>query len=245
MAAAKERIEFDPRSFLAKLNGDWSSERFSAGETIYSQGDFADTVFYLKSGSAKVTVTSKSGKGAVPSILEPGEFFGVNCLIGIRLRRATVSATTNCVVLLLRRDAMMRALRDEPDVSMAFISYLLHRSNRAQEDIVAHHINSSEKRLARLLMRLASYSKDGKLQLPHGKVSQEALAEMVGTTRSRISYFMNNFRRLGYIDYDGDVGDMHVYPSLFTVLLEDDAQDGYPLDTRVQPQPILKRSVRR
>ena len=169
MAVEKERIEFDPRKFLTKLNRDWATEKYNAGEIIYSQGEFADSVFYVKAGSGKITVTSKSGKSAVPAILEPGEFFGVNCLIGVRLRRSTASATTNCVILRLEREAMMRALRDEPEVSMAFISYLLHRSNRAQDDIVDHLVNSSEKRLARLLMRLASYSKDGKLGPHHGK----------------------------------------------------------------------------
>jgi CRP/FNR family transcriptional regulator, cyclic AMP receptor protein len=137
---------------------------------------------------------------------------------------------------------MMRALRDEPDVSGAFISYLLHRSNRTQDDIVDHLFNSSEKRLARLLMRLASYSKDGKLGPHHGKTGQEALAEMIGTTRSRISFFMNKFRRLGY---SGDTRDLQVYPSLYSVLVEDDAHLRYTEEARAKPPRAPKRPVRR
>jgi len=227
MAASKKRIAFDPKDFLAKIGSGRTNENFSAQDVIYAQGDAASTVYYLQKGKAKITVTSEAGKEAVLAILGPGEFFGESCLNGHSRRMGTVTAMTECSIMRLEKAAMVRVLHDEPKFADVFITYLLHRNSRVQEDLVDQLFNSSEKRLARTLLLLANFGKESKPEPVIAKISQETLAEMIGTTRSRVSFFMNKFRRLGFIDYNGDThGDLHVHTSLLNMVLHDGELNG-------------------
>jgi CRP/FNR family transcriptional regulator, cyclic AMP receptor protein len=205
MANKAKKIPFDPKVFLATVDGGRSIAKYRKGETVFSQGKPADAVFYIQKGKVKVTVVSEQGKEAVVAILGPDEFCGEGCLTGQPLRLATATAMTDCEVMRLEKAAMIRVLREEPAFSGMFVSHLLARASRVEADLVDQLFNSSEKRLARALLLLANFGKDGRPEPIIAKISQETLAEMIGTTRSRVSFFMNKFRKLGLIDYNGQI----------------------------------------
>jgi CRP/FNR family cyclic AMP-dependent transcriptional regulator len=219
--AKSARNEFDPQAFLAKVGDGKTVLTFHKNETVFSQGDAADTVFYIQKGRVKVVVLSEQGKEAVVGIFEPGQFFGEGCLNGQPLRISTTTALEDCVITAIAKTAMLAALHDEPKFSELFMSYLLTRNSRIEEDLVDQLFNSSEKRLARLLLLLANFGKEGSLQPIKVHVSQETLAEMIGTTRSRVSFFMNKFRKLGLISYNGQI---EVHNSLLNAVLHDTPQ---------------------
>lgn len=185
---------------------------------MFAQGDCADSIFYIHKGKVKVAVLSNQGKEAVVAILGTGQFFGEGCLAGQTHRMASVTAITECTIARLEKRVVVKVLHDEPAFSTLFISYLLARNVRMEADLVDQLFNSSEKRLARLLLLLANFGKEGKPEPVIAKVNQETLAEMIGTTRSRVSFFMNKFRRLGFIEYNGG---LHVHSSLLNVILHD------------------------
>jgi CRP/FNR family cyclic AMP-dependent transcriptional regulator len=216
--ATKPRPAFDPKSFLAKVGEGRSIAKFRRGEVVFSQGASADAVFYIQKGRVKVTVVSEQGKEAVVTILGPDEFVGEGCLAGQPRRIATVSAMTDCVVTRVERDAVVRVIHEEQAFSEMFIAHLLARTIRVEADLVDQLFNSSEKRLARVLLLLANFGKEGHPQPVITKISQETLAEMIGTTRSRVSFFMNKFRRLGFIKYNGSI---EVHSSLLNMVLHD------------------------
>jgi CRP-like cAMP-binding protein len=190
----------------------------SKRQILYSQGDAADAVLYIQGGRVKLTVVSEQGKEAIVGILEQGSFFGESCLAGDIVRTSTATALEDSSIKRIDKDAMIRVLHEEPAFAELFMSYLLAHSIRVQADLVDQLFNSSEKRLARILLLLAHYGKDGKPEPVVAKLSQETLAEMIGTTRSRVSYFMNKFRKLGFINYNGG---LHVHSSLLNVVLHD------------------------
>jgi CRP/FNR family transcriptional regulator, cyclic AMP receptor protein len=212
---------FDAQSFLAKVGEGKSMLQIKKGRNVFVQGDRADTVFYIQKGRIKLTVLSDQGKEAVVGILEPGLFFGEGCLNGHRLRISTTTAMENCVITAITRAAMIRMLHDEPQFSEMFMAYLLTRNSRIEEDLIDQLFNSSERRLARLLLLLANFGKEGGPQPINPTISQETLAEMIGTTRSRVSFFMNKFRKLGLIDYNGHI---QVHTSLLNAVLHDKPQ---------------------
>lgn len=209
---------FNPRTFLGKVGTGKTNLTSPKNHTIFSQGDVANAVFFIQTGKVKLSVVSQQGKEAVLALLEPGAFFGESCLVGQLTRTAT--ATTEEVATLARidKEAMIRVLHKEPAFSELFISYLLSHNMRIEEDLVDQLFNSSEKRLARVLLLLAHFGKDGKPETVIPKISQQTLAEMIGTTRSRVSFFMNKFRKLGFIKYNGK---LHVHSSLLNVVLHD------------------------
>jgi CRP/FNR family cyclic AMP-dependent transcriptional regulator len=210
--------QFDPRIFLSKAGKARTISHYRANEVVYSQGDPADSVFYLQDGAAKVTVYSERGKEAIVWLPGAGDFFGEGCLAGQEPREATVSTRTECVIVRLAKASIIRIIREEPAFAELFISHLVARNIRVEEDLVDHLFNSSEKRLARVLLSLANFDKEGRLDPIPVKISQEMLAEMIGTTRARVSFFMNKFRKLGFIDYKRHI---EVHDSLFRVLLND------------------------
>ncbi|WP_213775760.1 Crp/Fnr family transcriptional regulator [Bradyrhizobium sp. dw_78] len=212
---------FDPKVFLAKADGGRTVSKYQRNDTIFTQGDPADSVFYIQRGKAKVTVSSAQGKEAVVAILGPDEFCGEGCLAGQPRRMATATAMTDCELMRVEKTAMIRVLHDEPAFSEMFVAHLLARTIRVEEDLVDQLFNSSEKRLARALLLLANFGKEGKPEPIIAKVSQETLAEMIGTTRSRVSHFMNKFRELGFIEYNGT---LKVHSSLLSVVLHDQPQ---------------------
>jgi CRP/FNR family transcriptional regulator, cyclic AMP receptor protein len=220
LAAAKKISKFDPKAFLSTLNGGRKIEAFSKKQTIFAQGDSSDAVFYIKEGKVKLTVVSKVGKEATIGILNEGAFFGEGCLTGQRLRLCTATAMTESSVMRVEKKSMIEVLHREHEFSDMFVAYLLARNIRYEEDLVDQLFNSSEKRLARTLLLLAHFGKDGKHEIVIPKMSQETLAEMIGTTRSRVSFFMNRFRKLGFIDYDGGSG-LQVHSSLLNIVLHD------------------------
>ena len=185
---------------------------------MFAQGDAADAVFYIQEGKVKLTVVSPQGKEAVVAIFEPGSFFGEACLAGEQVRVATTTALEQSAIVRIDKQAMVNVLHQEPTFAALFISYLLSRNIRIQEDLVDQLFNSSEKRLARILLLLAHFGKEGKPEAVIAKISQETLADMVGTTRSRVSFFLNRFRKLGFIQYNGGI---HVHSSLLNVVLHD------------------------
>lgn len=211
-------IAFDPQVFLATVNHGRTLAAYAADQAIYAQGDPANAVFYIQAGDIKIAVTSEQGKEGVVGILHPGEFFGEGCLVGQPLRLASAVAVTDVEVMRIEKPEMVRILHAEPAFAEVFMAHLLTRNGRIEADLVDQLFNSSEKRLARALLLLASFGKDGAPQAITGKVTQETLAAIVGTTRSRISFFMNKFRKLGFIDYNGH---LEVHSSLLTVLLRD------------------------
>jgi CRP-like cAMP-binding protein len=215
------RAVFDPRAFLAKVGDGKAVLTFRKNEIVFSQGDVADKVFYIQKGSVKVVVLSEQGKEAVVGIFEPGQFFGEGCLNGGALRISTITALEECVVTAITRTAMLAALRNQSKFSELFTSYLLTRNSRIEADLIDQLFNSSEKRLARLLLLLANFGRDGNLQPIKIDVSQATLAEMIGTTRSRVSFFMNKFRKLGFISYNGKI---EVHNSLLNAVLHDTPQ---------------------
>lgn len=208
---------FDERDFLAKIKGGKSVRKYSSKKAIFCQGDAADSIFYIEKGKVKLRVVSNRGKEAVVAILGEGDFLGEGCLAGQTKRMSTATPLTECSVVRISKDATVRALRADPVFSETFLAYLLVRNIRIQEDLVDQLFNSSEKRLARVLLLLANYGQD-KPDLVIAKISQETLAEMIGTTRSRVSYFMNKFRKLGFIKYNGK---LEVHSSLLSVVLHD------------------------
>jgi CRP/FNR family cyclic AMP-dependent transcriptional regulator len=217
--SVKNKREFDPNAFLATIGQGRKIVPFEKKQTIFTQGDAADAVFYIQSGKVRLTVVSNIGKEATIGILGEKNFFGEGCLAGQPLRMAAATAMTKCELLRIEKKAMMQALHREHALSDLFVAYLLTRNIRYEEDLVDQLFNSSEKRLARILLLLAHFGKDGAPETVIPKVSQETLAEMVGTTRSRVSHFMNNFRKLGFVDY-GD-GGMQVHSSLLNIVLHD------------------------
>src|ERR1700737_1468993 len=217
---AKKKRDFDPRKFLATIGEGRKVVAFPKKQTIFAQGDAADTVFYIQEGKVRLTVVSKIGKEATLGILSAGEFFGEGGLAGQPLRMGSATAMTDCELLQIDKKTMMLALHREHTFSDLFVAYLLTRTIRYEEDLVDQLFNSSEKRLARILLLLAHFGKDGKPETLIPKMSQETLAEMIGTTRSRVSFFMNRFRKLGFIDYDGGSG-LQVHSSLLNIVLHD------------------------
>ncbi len=215
---AKKTLDFDPHAFLATIGEGRKSLVFSRKQAIFAQGDAADAVFYIQTGKVKLTVVSKTGKEATIAILGDGDFFGEGSLAGQTLRMGSATAMTDCAILRIDKIAMTEALHREHEVSDMFVAYLLARNIRYEEDLVDQLFNSSEKRLARILLLLAHFGKEGKPETVVPKISQEMLAEMIGTTRSRVSFFMNRFRELGFIHYNGG---LQVHSSLLNVVLHD------------------------
>ena len=209
---------FDPVVFLATAAIGRDISKHSKKDVIFAQGDDADAVFYIKKGKVKVAVVSKQGKEAVVALLGANEFVGEGCLIGQPKRLATASAMTECETMRVEKTEIQRVIHDEPAFSEMFVSHILERNARVEEDLVDQLFNSTEKRLARLLLLLANFGKEGRPEPILAKISQETLAEMIGTTRSRVSHFMNKFRELGFIDYNGH---LEVHSSLLGVLLAD------------------------
>jgi CRP/FNR family transcriptional regulator, cyclic AMP receptor protein len=214
----RARTAFDPRKFLAKVGEGKTISEWQKDEVVFSQGDAADAVFYIQKGRIKLTVISEQGKEAVVGILGPGQFFGEGCLNGHPVRVTTGTAVVACRITRIAKAAMIATMHDEPDFSELFMAYLLTRNSRIEEDLIDQLFNSSEKRLARLLLLLANFGKDGRPEPIVGTFSQETLAEMIGTTRSRVSFFMNKFRKLGYIQYNGT---LEIHNSLLNVVLYD------------------------
>jgi len=215
----REKPLFDPRIFLAKADTGKTITDYPQRQIVFSQAEPADAIFYIQKGKIKLTVVSTHGKEAVVAILADGAFFGEGCLAGQQFRMATAVAMSECTIVRLAKAAAIRVLHDEPAFSELFLAYLLSRNIRIEEDLVDHLFNSSEKRLARVLLLLANYGKDSKPEPVIAKISQETLAEIIGTTRSRVSFFMNRFRKMGFVDYDG--GGLHVHSSLLNVVLHD------------------------
>jgi CRP-like cAMP-binding protein len=216
IVAAKDA--FDPKVFLAKVGDGKAVLKFIKNQHVFEQGDVADKVFYIQQGKIKLTVVSEQGKEAIVAILEPGQFFGEGCMNGHKLRISTTTAMDDSVITSIAKDAMLAALHDEPKFSEMFMAYLLTRNSRIEEDLIDQLFNSSERRLARLLLLLANFGKEGSPQPISPNISQETLAEMIGTTRSRVSYFMNKFRKLGLIDYNGHI---EVHNSLLSAVLHE------------------------
>jgi CRP/FNR family transcriptional regulator, cyclic AMP receptor protein len=210
---------FDPRILLTKLSVGKTSREYIENEAVFSQGDPADAVFYVQSGKVKLTVVSKSGKEAVVAILPQDSFLGEGCLAGQPLRMATVSVEQKSTIIRVEKQVMLDLLHQDPEFAERFLAYLLSRNIRMEADLVDHLFNSSEKRLARLLLLMANFGQESKPIPLIAKMSQETLAEMIGTTRSRVSFFLNRFRELGFIKYDGD--GMQVHSSLVSVVLHD------------------------
>jgi len=205
------------RTYLAKARGGTTKD-YRKKATVFTQGSPADAVFYVEKGKVKLTVLSTRGKEAVVAILGGGDFFGEGCLAGQPLRMATATAMTECSILQVQKETMVRMLHNEPALSELFMAYLLSRNVRIEEDLVDQLFNSSEKRLARILLLLTRFGKDGQHEPVVPRISQETLAEMVGTTRSRVSFFMNKFRKLGFIEYNGG---LNVHSSLMNIVLHD------------------------
>jgi len=215
---AKRIMSFDPRAVLAKVHGGTVVAPYRWKAVVFSQGDPADAVFYLQKGRVRLAVVSKQGKEAVVGFVAADMFFGEGCLAGQQFRMSTATATEDCTILRIDKKVMLRLLHADPKFSELFTTYLLSRNIRFEEDLVDQLFNSSEKRLARVLLLLAHFGKEGKQEPVVPKISQEILAEMVGTTRSRVSHFMNKFRKLGFIEYNGG---LKVHSSLLNIVLHD------------------------
>jgi CRP-like cAMP-binding protein len=216
--APKAKRTFDAKTLLAMVGSGSATRTYQKRQPIFSQGDRADAVFFLQRGQVKLTVVSHQGKQAVVALLAPGDFFGEGCLAGQSLRMATATTLIESSIVRLPKETMIRALHRNGVFSEMFTAYLLSRNIRMEEDLVDHLFNSSEKRLARILLLLANFGKAGRPEPVVPRISQETLAEVVGTTRSRISFFMNKFRRLGFVSYDGG---LEVHSSLLHVVLHD------------------------
>jgi CRP/FNR family transcriptional regulator, cyclic AMP receptor protein len=220
MAKNVKKVPFDPKVFLATMDGGRTLSNYQKDEVIFSQGTPADAVFYIQKGKVKITVVSQQGKEAVVAVLGPDEFCGEGCLAGQPRRMATAAAMTECEIMQLQKADIIRVLHEEPAFSEMFVSHLLARTIRVEEDLVDQLFNSSEKRLARALLLLANFGKEGRPEQVIAKISQETLAEMIGTTRSRVSFFMNKFRKLGLIDYNGH---LEIHSSLLNVVLHEES----------------------
>jgi CRP-like cAMP-binding protein len=218
MTNRERKLPFDAQSFLSKVSGGRTQSDYQEDEVVYRQGDPANSVFYIQTGKAKVIVLSELGKEAVVAVVGPGDFFGEGCLARQIRRLATVVALTNCTVMQIPKAEIIAVIRKEPAFAELFISHLLARNSRIEEDLVDQLFNSSEKRLARTLLLLANFGKEGDPEPVLAKISQATLAEIIGTTRGRVSYFMNKFRRLGLIDYNGHI---EVHHSLLNMVLHE------------------------
>jgi CRP-like cAMP-binding protein len=214
----KAKPLFDPKIFLAKVGEGKTIAEYSKSQMVFSQGDPANAVFYIQKGKVKLTVVSNAGKEAVIALLGAGDFLGEGCLAGQTVRMATATAISSSSIVRLEKEAMIRVLHEEPAFSEMFLSYVLSRNMRIEEDLVDQLFNSSERRLARVLLLLSHFGKEGKPEPVIAKISQETLAEMIGTTRSRVSFFMNKFRKMGFIEYNGG---LHVHSSLLNIVLHD------------------------
>jgi CRP/FNR family transcriptional regulator, cyclic AMP receptor protein len=214
----KNKLPFDPKVFLSKVNGGRTISDYRKNQIVYSQGAPADSVFYIQTGKVKIAVLSEQGKEAVVSILGKDDFFGEGCLTGQALRLATVRTMSECVIARITKADITRVIHKEPAFAELFISHLLARNVRVEEDLVDQLFNSSEKRLARILLLLANFGKESLPEPVIAKISQEMLADMIGTTRSRVSFFMNKFRKLGLIDYNGSI---EVHPALLNLVLHE------------------------
>jgi CRP-like cAMP-binding protein len=221
MKPDKKKLPFDPEAFLAKVNGGRTLSKYRKNQVVFQQGDPADAVFYLQTGKAKVTVLSEQGKEAVVAVLGPGDFFGEGCLAGQVLRLATVTPLAECAVTRMPKAEIVSIIHTEPAFAELFIAHLLARNSRVEADLVDQLFNSSEKRLARTLLLLANFGREGDPEPVLAKISQETLAEMIGTTRSRVSLFMNKFRKLGFIEYNGRI---EVHRSLLNLVLHETPQ---------------------
>jgi len=219
-AAAKKLGKFDTKTFLSTIDGGRKIAAFPKKQTIFVQGDSSDAVFYIQTGRVRLTVVSQTGQEATIGILSEGDFFGEGCLRGQPLRMCSATTMTDCSVMRIDKKSMMEVLHREHAFSDMFVAYLLTRNIRYEEDLVDQLFNSSEKRLARILLLLAHFGKEGRAETLVPKISQEMLAEMIGTTRSRVSFFMNRFRKLGFINYDGGSG-FQVHSSLLNIVLHD------------------------
>ena len=218
-AASKAAVPpFDAQSFLASVGAGRSTMKYKANKAIFRQGDPADAVFYIQEGNVRLTVVSQQGKEAVIAMLAAGDFFGEGCLTGQRLYLASATALTNSTVARIEKDTMIGVLHDEPRLSEMFMTFLLSRNIKFEADLVDQLFNSSEKRLARVLLLLANFGKGSKLEAVIPKISQEVLAAKVGTTRPRINFFMNKFRKLGLIEYNGG---LKVHSSLLNIIVHD------------------------
>jgi CRP/FNR family transcriptional regulator, cyclic AMP receptor protein len=211
---------FDPRAFLSQAGAGKTVEKYAKNHKIFSQGDVADAVFFIQKGKVKITVLSEHGKEAVVGIFAAGQFFGEGCLEGEESRATTSQTMEECLITSITKSAMLAALGAEPKFSAFFIAYLLSRNSRIEDDLIDQLFNSSERRLARLLLLLANFGKEGGAPVPV-TLSQETLAEMIGTTRSRVSFFMNKFRKKGFIDYNGKI---EVHRSLLDAVLHEKPQ---------------------
>jgi CRP/FNR family transcriptional regulator, cyclic AMP receptor protein len=214
----KKKPPFQPKKFLNEVGTGRTIASFDQNAVIFAQGDSADALFYIRKGKVKLSVVSKGGKEAVIAVLGPGDFLGEGCLAGQRLRVSSASALSECSIMSLERAIVVERLHEEPAFAELLLSYTLTRTIRIEEDLLDQLFNSSEKRLARALLLLANFGKEGKPEQVIPKISQETLAEMIGTTRSRVSFFMNKFRRLGFIEYNGSI---EVHSSLLNVVLHD------------------------
>jgi CRP/FNR family cyclic AMP-dependent transcriptional regulator len=218
LVTKKQNTKFDPATFLAKAGAGRTVSKLAKGKILFSQGDAANAVFYVQKGKIKISVVSAQGKEAVIAVSGLDEFCGEGCLTGQPLRMATASAMIDCEIMTVEKAAMFRILREEPAFSEMFVKHILTRTIRVEEDLVDQLFNSSEKRLARTLLLLANFGKEGRPEPIIAKISQDTLAEMIGTTRSRVSFFMNKFRKLGFISYNGH---LKVHTSLLSVVLSD------------------------
>ena len=218
---SKHKDAFDPLAFLAKVGTGKTISVYRKDQIIFSQGEVADTIFYIQKGGVKIVVLSDHGKEAVVGMLEPGQFFGEGCMNGHAIRIGTSTATEESLITSISKSAMIAVLHDEPKFSELFVAYLLTRNSRVEDDLIDQLFNSSEKRLARLLLLLAKFGKEGSPTPISPNISQETLAEMIGTTRSRVSFFMNKFRKLGLISYNGKI---EVHNSLLDAVLREKPQ---------------------
>src|SRR5580658_2478678 len=216
--APKLPAKFDPKAFLAEVGKGRDQTDYQKNQVVFSQGDPAQAIFYIQKGKIKLTVVSKEGKEAVVASLGAGDFFGEGCLAGQSVRMVTATTMSECSIMRLEKASVVRLLHEQPAFSDLMLHHLLSRNIRIEEDLVDQLFNSSEKRLARVLLLLANFGKDGKPEAVIPKISQETLAEIVGTTRSRVSLFMNRFRKMGFIHYNGG---LEVHSSLLNVILHD------------------------
>jgi len=221
ITAGQKTQPIDWEALLAGVPGGKTVIEYTANRIIYRQGEPADSIFYLRRGKVKLTVTSEQGKEAIVCILDAGEFLGEGCLAGQLLRVSTAVAMTDCTFARIEKSVMARMLHQQHEISELFVTHLLSRNIRYEEDLVDQLFNSSEKRLARILLLLAHFGKEGRSESVLPRVNQEHLAQMVGTTRSRVSHFMNKFRKLGFVDYDGPMGGLMVHSGLLSVVLHE------------------------
>ncbi len=239
ISSAKKKSEFNPHAFLSTIGKGRELLPFQKKNSIFAQGDPTDGLFFIQTGKVRLSVVSEAGKEATLGILSEGDFFGEGGLAGQLQRMSSAVALTDCVLLHIERKAMMQAMSLEPKLSAMFLKYLLKRNIRYQDDLVDQLFNSSEKRLARVLLLMAQFGKEGVSEMSVPRLSQETLAEMVGTTRSRVSFFMNRFRKLGFINYD--VGDnLHVHSSLLNVVLHDDDGAAVNSDAKTPTERVNK-----